>query len=202
MGDFNEEEEFERIKRKREEQKNEMVLSSKINDSIAEYYDNSLAERTGKIQGLTEKLVDAEIDVKEKQIEGRKAVLKAQTEKDVTRANTEVDEEKTERSRTILKAQGLTEKLPPAFRVTALIVGYPFFLVYLLTLGWMIEFVTFVIKGFITMVFDCADRYVELNKKFTENEKDFKLGKAIFNILKWALITTAIVVLLVLLTRQ
>lgn len=182
--------------------KQELTLASKIDNSIAECYDNTLAQNNHKMQSLTNKLFDAEVEVKEKQIEGRKAVLQAETEKEVTKAKSEVDKEKTERAKTILKAQGLTEKLPPAFRTTALIVGYPFFLLYLWTLGWVIQFITFVVKGFITMVFDCAEEYVELNKKFTENEKEFKLGKAIFNILKWTLLVAGIVVLVIFLTKN
>lgn len=198
MEDFDEEQELENIKKK----KQELLLAKKIDNSISECYDNTLAQNTEKMQSLTNKLFNAEVEVKEKQIEGRKQVLQTETEKDVTRAKTELDTEKTERSKTILKAQGLIEKLPPVFRVTALIVGYPFFLGYLLTLGWIIEFITFAVKGFITMVFDCAERYVELNKKFTENEKEFKLGKAIFNILKWTLIVAGIVVLVIFLTKN
>lgn len=193
--------EFEAEKERIQQRKNELSLAGKIENSVAEYYDNTIANNGEKMQALTNKLFGAEVEVKEKQIEGRKEVLKAQTDKEVTKAKTEVDSEKTERSKTILKAQGLTEKLPPAFRVTALIVGYPFFLLYLLTLGWVIQFVTFVIKGFITMVFDCADRYMELNKKFEKDENKFNLGKAIFNILKYALLITGIILLVVFLRK-
>lgn len=198
--EFNEEEELEKVKAKRQE----ITLAKKIDNSIAECYDKSLSQNTQKLQTLTNKLVDAELDVKETQIEGRKKVLKTETEKDVTKAQTELDKEKTERAKTILKAQGLTEKLPPAFRVTALVVGYPFFLIYLLTLGWVIEFVTFVVKGFLTMIFDCAERYADLNTKFTanENNKEFNVGKAVVNIVKWALIVSAVVVILILLMKK
>ena len=53
------------------------------------------------------------------------------------------------------------------------------------------------------MVADCAERFAEVNKKFVENdnEKQFKLSKAIINILKWLLIVgavTAVVVLFIL----
>lgn len=56
------------------------------------------------------------------------------------------------------------------------------------------------IKGFMTMVYDCADKFATLNKKFTENNnnKEFKLGKAIFNILKWLLIIGAVIVIAIL----
>lgn len=177
----------------------ELQLSTKIDNSISECYDNTLANNTEKMQSLTNKLFNAEVEVKEKQIEGRKEVLKAKTDKEVTQAKTEVDVEKTERSKTILKAQGLTEKLPPAFRISALIVGYPFFLVYLLSLGWIIEFLTFTVKGFMTMIYDCADKFAVLNQKFIDNNnnKEFKLGKSIFNIIKWLLIIGAIVAVII-----
>ena len=185
-----------KVEEKKQEEKNEnFALSTKIDNSISNCYDNTLANNTEKMQDLTNKLFDAEVEVKEKQIEGRKEVLKAKTDKEVTQAKTEVDVEKTERSKTILKAQGLTEKLPPAFRISALVIGFPFFIVYLLTFGWVIEFLTFMIKGFMTMVYDCADKFAVLNQKFIDNNnnKEFKLGKAIFNILKWVLIVGAIV---------
>lgn len=188
-----------------EQNKNQnSIITQKVNDSVAEYYDNSLASKGKRIQGLTEQLVEAEIEVKEKQIEGRKQVLKSEIETEITKAKVKEDEEKHERVKTILKAQGLTEKLPKPFRITALIVGFPFFLVYLLSLGWIIEFITFVVKGFITMVYDCADRFVTLNAKFISNgnTKNFNLGKAIFNILKWTIIIISIVVMIVLLKRN
>lgn len=186
------------------EQANSLVLTDKINNSIVDCYENTLAQNTDKMQSLTNKLFNAEVDVKESQIEGRKQVLKAKTDKEVTQAKTEVDKEKTERSKTILKAQGLTEKLPPAFRLTALIIGYPFFVVYLLSLGWVIEFLTFVVKGFMTMIYDCADKFADLNAKFTanNNNKDFKLGKAIYNIAKWLLIVGALITIAVLVIRR
>lgn len=190
---------------KKEKEKNEdFALSKRINNSIADCYDNTLANNTQKMQDLTNKLFDAEVEVKEKQIEGRKEVLKAKTDKEVTQAKTEVDVEKTERSKTILKAQGLTEKLPPAFRVSALVLGFPFFIIYLLTFGWVIEFLTFLIKGFMTMVYDCADKFATLNKKFVENNnnKEFKLGKSIFNILKWVLIVGAVIVIAILIINK
>jgi hypothetical protein len=53
------------------------------------------------------------------------------------------------------------------------------------------------------MVADCAERFADVNKKFVENgnEKQFNLGKAMVNVLKWTLIIgaiTAIVVLVIL----
>lgn len=205
--EFNEDEELKKIQEKKAEQEkrnNELVLAEKVNNSIAECYDKTIANNSQKMQSLTDKLFNAEVETREKQIDGRKRVLQAQSDKDVTKAQTELDVERTERAKTILKAQGLTEKLPPAFRVTALIIGYPFFVLYLLTLGWVIQFITFVAKGFLTMIFDCADRYADLNRKFTENanNKDFKLGKALIGILKWTLILGAVIVILVLLLKK
>lgn len=201
---FNADEELKRIQEKKEQQKNDLILTEKVNHSISEYYDQSLEGKQDKIKGLTTKLVNAEIEVKEKQIEGRKQVLKSNIEKEVTQAKSAEDAEKHERAKTVLKAQGLVEKLPTPFRITALIIGYPFFVLYLLSLGWMIEFVTFVVKGFITMIFDCADKFATLNAKFLENDKnkDFKIGKAIFNILKWVLVIGAGVAIIVLLLNR
>lgn len=203
MEQFNEDEELKKIQEKKQQISSELALTEKINNSVVDFYENSVASKKGEIQSLTNKLVNAEIEVKEKQIEGRKAVLKAEIEKEITKAKTEEDKEKHERAKTVLKAQGLTEKLPTAFRISALVVGYPFFLIYLLTLGWVIEFITFVIKGFITMVYDCADRFAQLNKKFIENgnDKQFQLGKAIFSILKWLIIVSAIIVIIILLSK-
>lgn len=203
MEQFNEDEELKKIQEKKQQISSELALTEKINNSVVDFYENSVASKKGEIQSLTNKLVNAEIEVKEKQIEGRKAVLKAEIEKEITKAKTEEDKEKHERAKTVLKAQGLTEKLPTAFRISALIVGYPFFLIYLLTLGWVIEFITFVIKGFITMIYDCADRFAQLNKKFIENgnDKQFQLGKAIFSILKWLIIVSAVIVIIILLSK-
>lgn len=197
---FNEDEELEKIKNK----KNELSLTSKINESVAQYYDSTIANNGNKMQALTNKLFDAEVEVAENKIEGKKKVLNSQTEKEVTEAKTEEDKAKHERAKTILKAQGLTDKMPTAFRVTALIIGYPFFVLYLITFGWITEFITFVIKGLTTMIFDCADRVAELNKKFVANgnDKQFKLGQSIFNILKWMLIVGAVIAIIILLANK
>ena len=202
--ELNLDEEIEKIQKKKEEHKNLPILSEEINRSVAEYYEQSLSDRQDKIKGLTEKVVDAEIKLKEKQIDGEQKVLESNINKRVTKAKAEEDAEKHERAKTILKAMGLTEKIPTAFRKTALIIGYPFFLIFLLSFGWIIEFITFVVKGFITMVYDCAERFVELNKKFKDNENNqsFNLGKAIFNILKWMLVLGVVVVLIIFLTRS
>lgn len=191
-------------KEKDEIQNASLVIKDKLNNSLADYYDSSIANNQPKIQKLTDKLVNAEMRVKEKQIEGQEKILNSKTEQKVTEAKSDEDAAKHERAKTVLKAQGLTEKLPKTFRVTALIIGYPFFVLYLLTLGWVIEFVTFIIKGFITMIYDCADKFAELNKKFIENgnDKQFSLGKAIFNILKWVLIIGAVVTILILLIKK
>ena len=200
--DVNLDEELEKIKQ-RKESSALPVLSEEINKSVATYYEQSISERQDKIKGLTEKVVDAEIKLKEKQIDGEKKVLESNINKKVTKAKAEEDAEKHERAKTILKAQGLTEKLPTPFRITALIIGYPFFLLFLLTFGWVIEFITFIVKGFITMVYDCAERFVELNKKFKDNENNqsFNLGKAIFNILKWILGLGVVIFIIIFLTR-
>lgn len=202
-----EEKEAEDVKSSKEKddiQNANLVIKDKLNNSLADYYDSSIANNQPKIQKLTDKLVNAEMRVKEKQIEGQEKILNSKTEQKVTEAKSDEDAAKHERAKTVLKAQGLTEKLPKTFRITALIIGYPFFVLYLLTLGWVIEFVTFVIKGFITMIYDCADKFAELNKKFIENgnDKQFSLGKAIFNILKWVLIIGAVVTILILLIKK
>ena len=150
---------------------------------------------------LTDNAFKSELEIRETQVRGRKSKEKAKVEKETAEALTEEDKVKHERAKTILKAQGLTSQLPKLFRVTALIFGYPFFIVYLLTIGWLVEFLTFTIKGFITMIADCVERFTEVNKKIIENSnnKDFKLSRAIVNILKWILIIGAIVAVVVLL---
>ena len=55
--EFNEEEELAKVKAK----KQELVLTDKINNSIAECYDNTLAQNTNKMQSLTNKLFNAEV---------------------------------------------------------------------------------------------------------------------------------------------
>ena len=152
---------------------------------------------------MTDKAVTTELEIKNQEVTGRKDIKKAEIRKSVAQAKTEEDKAKHERSETILKSQGLTSQLPATYRSTALIVGYPFFVLYLLTFGWVIQILTFVIKGFITMVADCAERFADVNQKFVENgnEKQSSLGKAMVNVLKWTLILgaiTAIVVLVIL----
>lgn len=178
---------------------NDNAISVKLSSSVQDYYDKNIANKSKKVDKLAKQAVAAEIQVEEEKIRGRKSIIKSRISKEVTQNKAEEDTEKHERVKTILKAQGLTEKLPSLFRVTAIVVGYPFFFIYLITLGWIIEFITFVVKGFITMIYDCADRFAELNKKFIENgnDKQFKLGHAITSILKWALILSAIIVLII-----
>lgn len=198
--EFNEDEELEKIKAK----KNELTIAEKVNNSISQYYDESIAKKEGKIKQLTDDLVDAEFRVNEKKIIGRERVLKNKIEQDVTKSQSELEQEKHEQSKTILKAQGLTEKLPTAFRKTAIALGYPFFVLYLITLGWIIEFVTFVVKGIITMAFDCARKYAELNKEFTSTDegKKYNVKKAIFDVIKLLLIVGAVITILVLLVKR
>lgn len=176
-------------------------LSDKMNETMAGLLGKVVEEHKGDMQALTEKAFKNEMEIKQTQTEGRKKKEKSKVSKEVTEQQIEEDEAKHERAKTILKAQGLTSQLPKWFRITALVLGYPFFVIYLLTLGWVIEFLTFTIKGFITMVADCVDRFTEVNSKIIENSnnKDFKLGKAITNILKWLLIVGGIVTVVVLL---
>ena len=181
----------------------DMSLSNSINNKLETIFQESVERNSEGVVALADKAVKDELEIKSEYLEGRKEVEKSKTRKNVTEAKTEEDTAKHERSKTILKSQGLVNQLPSPYRITAMIIGYPFFILYLLTFGWVIQILTFVIKGFITMVADCAERFAEVNKKFVENdnEKQFKLGKAIVNILKWTLIVgavTAIVVLFIL----
>ena len=184
-------------------QSTEQPLSNTINNRLEEIFQESVNKNSEGVLALADNAVKNEIEIKSTEIEGRKEIRKSEIRKKVTESKTEEDTAKHERAKTILKAQGLTSQLPAAYRITALILGYPFYVLYLLTFGWVVLLLTFVIKGFITMVADCAERFAEVNKKFVENdnEKQFKLGKAIINILKWLLIVgavTAIVVLFIL----
>ena len=181
----------------------EQPLSNVINTQIEEIFNESVGNNREGVMALADKAVKNEIEIKNDEVEGRKEIRKSEIRKTVTQKKTEEDSVKHERAKTILKAQGLTSQLPSVYRITALVLGYPFYVLYLLTFGWVVLLLTFVIKGFITMVADCAERFAEVNKKFVENdnEKQFKLGKAIINILKWLLIVgaiTAVVVLFIL----
>lgn len=178
-------------------------ISNVINDQVQDLFVQSIAENKDKVKELTDRAVTTELEIKNEEVTGRKEIKKSEIRKGVAKAKTEEDEAKHERAKTILKSQGLTSQLPTVYRITALIVGYPFYVLYLLTFGWIIQILTFVIKGFITMVADCAERFAEVNKKFVENgnEKQFSLGKAMVNVLKWTLVIgaiTAIVVLFIL----
>ena len=181
----------------------EQPLSNVINTQIEEIFNESVGNNREGVMALADKAVKNEIEIKNDEVEGRKEIRKSEIRKTVTQKKTEEDSVKHERAKTILKAQGLTSQLPSVYRITALVLGYPFYVLYLLTFGWVVLLLTFVIKGFITMVADCAERFAEVNKKFVanDNEKQFKLGKAIINILKWLLIVgaiTAVVVLFIL----
>lgn len=180
-----------------------MALSDGINNKLETILQESVEENSDGVRNLADNAVKTELEIKNEQVVGRKEVEKSKIRRNVTEEKTKEDEAKHERSKTILKAQGLTSQLPTIYRVTALILGYPFYILYLLTFGWLVLLLTFVIKGFITMVADCAERFADVNKKFIENDntKQFKLGKAMINILKWVLIigaVTAVAVLLIL----
>lgn len=184
-------------------EQNEQSISTAINQGVQDLFIQAVENNKDKVKELTEKAVESELEIKNQEVDGRKEIKKAEIRKGVAEAKTEEDKAKHERSQTILKSQGLTSQLPTVYRATALIIGYPFYVLYLLTFGWVIQILTFVIKGFITMVADCAERFAVVDKKFTDNnnEKKFNLGKAMVNILKWILVIgaiTAVVVLLVL----
>lgn len=186
------------VETKAAEQSN--ALQTKMDNTMMELMENVVEKNKDGMLALTDKALKNEINIRETQTEGRKKKEKSKVEKEVAEAKTEEDQAKHERAKTILKAQGLTSQLPKAFRITALIIGYPFFVLYLLTLGWIIEFFTFVIKGFITMVADCVERFTEVNAKIiaNDNSKDFKLGKAISKLLWGLLIVGAIIAVIVL----
>lgn len=186
------------VESKQTEQEN--ALQTKMDNTMTGLMESVVDKNKDEMFKLTDKAFKNEIEIRETQTEGRKKKEKAKVEKEITEAKTEEDASKHERAKTILKAQGLTSQLPKAFRITALIIGYPFFVLYLLTLGWIIEFFTFVIKGFITMVADCVERFTEVNAKIiaNDNSKDFKLGKAISKLLWGLLIVGAIIAVIVL----
>lgn len=186
------------VETKAAEQSN--ALQIKMDNTMMGLMENVVEKNKDGMLALTDKALKNEINIRETQTEGRKKKEKSKVEKEVAEAKTEEDQAKHERAKTILKAQGLTSQLPKAFRITALIIGYPFFVLYLLTLGWIIEFFTFVIKGFITMVADCVERFTEVNAKIiaNDNSKDFKLGKAISKLLWGLLIVGAIIAVIVL----
>ena len=180
-------------------------LQVKMNDTMAGFLDKVVDNHQDDMLALTDTAFKSELEIRETQVRGRKEKEKAKVEKEIAEEKTKEDEAKHERAKTILKAQGLTSQLPKLFRVTALIFGYPFFILYLLTIGWIVEFLTFTVKGFITMVADCVERFTEVNKRIIDNSnnKEFKLGRAIVNILKWVLIVGAIAaIIIILLVRK
>ncbi len=176
-------------------------LQVKLNDTMTNLMSEVVDNHKDDMLGLADDAFKSELEIRKTQVEGRKAKEKAKVGKETAEAQTAEDAAKHERAKTILKAQGLTSQLPKAFRMTALITGYPFFILYLLTVGWIVEFLTFTIKGFITMVADCVERFTEVNERIIKNSnnKEFKLSRAIVNILKWVLIVGAIVAVVVLL---
>jgi RNase H-fold protein (predicted Holliday junction resolvase) len=182
-------------------QETETSISSAINEGVQGLFMQAVEKNKDKVQELTEKAVESELEIKNQEVDGRKKIKESEIKKNVTKAKTEEDAAKHERSQTILKSQGLTSQLPTIYRGTALVLGYPFYVLYLLTFGWVIQILTFVVKGFITMVADCAERFADVNKKFIDNnkEKPFNLGRAMVSILKWLLIVGAIIAVVVLL---
>lgn len=185
------------------EDNSSLTVSNTINNKLQNIFEDTVENNTEEVKQLADNAVKTELEIKNEEVAGRKEVKKSEIRKNVTQAKIEEDKAKHTRAETILKSQGLTSQLPSIYRITALIVGYPFYLLYLLTFGWIIQIFTFIVKGFITMVADCAERFADVNKKFIENDntKQFKLGKAMINILKWVLILgaiTAVVVLLIL----
>lgn len=181
---------------------NAQSIGNAINEGVQGLFLQAVENNKDKVQELTERAVQNELEIKNQEVDGRKKIKESEINKKVTQAKTEEDKAKSERSQTILKSQGLTSQLPTIYRGTALIIGYPFYVLYLLSFGWIIQILTFVVKGFITMVADCAERFADVNKKFVENdnEKKFNLGKAMVNILKWTLVlgaATAVIVLLI-----
>lgn len=178
-----------------------MAVSNTINNKLQTIFEDTVENNTEQVKQLADNAVKTELEIKNEEVVGRKEVKKSEIRKNVTQAKIEEDKAKHTRAETILKSQGLTNQLPSIYRITALIVGYPFYLIYLLTFGWIIQVITFVVKGFITMVADCAERFADVNKKFIENDntKQFKLGKAMINILKWLLVIGGIVAIVVVL---
>ena len=178
-----------------------MAVSNTINNKLQTIFEDTVENNTEQVKQLADNAVKTELEIKNEEVVGRKEVKKSEIRKNVTQAKIEEDKAKHTRAETILKSQGLTNQLPSVYRITALIVGYPFYLIYLLTFGWIIQVITFVVKGFITMVADCAERFADVNKKFIENDntKQFKLGKAMINILKWLLVIGGIVAIVVVL---
>lgn len=177
------------------------TVSSAINDKVMQLFEQSVNNHTDSVKELTDKAVEGELRIKTEEVEGREKVKKADIDKEVAEAKTRKEKAEHERSLTILKSQGLTKSIPGLFRITALCIGYPFFIVYLLTFGWILQVITFIANGFITMVAECAERFAEVNKKFHDanSESKFNLGKAMINILKWILIVGAITAVIVLL---
>lgn len=182
-------------------QKSNSLTEQKIDNHINNLFDKALEKHQQDIDNLADDAVKQEIDIKQNQIKGRAKIIKSRTNQDVTEEKTREDEKKHERAKTVLKGFGLVTQLPAPYRITALIVGYPFYFIYLCSVGALTLFLTFVAKGFITMVADCCDRFAEVNAKYIQNNnnKDFSLGKAIFNTLKWLLVLAVVLTIIILL---
>lgn len=182
-------------------QKSNSLTEQKIDNHINNLFDKALENHKDDINDLADDAVKREISIKKQQLKGREQVIKSQTNQDVTEEKTKEDQKKHERSKTILKGFGLVTQLPAPYRITALVIGYPLFLIYLCSVGALTLFLTFVAKGFITMVADCCDRFAEVNAKYIQNNnnKDFSLGKAIFNTLKWLLVLAVVLTIIILL---
>ncbi len=182
------------------EKESTTALQTKMNETMMGLMETVVDKNKNGMLSMTDKAFKNEIKIRETQTEGRKKKEQSKVEKEVTEAKTEEDEVKHERSKTILKAMGIVKQIPKIFRQTALGIGYPFFVIYLITIGWVLEFFSFVIQGFITLVADCVERFAEVNAKIiaNENSKDFKLGKTMIKFLWGVLIIGAIIGLIVL----
>ena len=185
----------------KQQEDSSVAVKNAVNNSVQESLKSAVEKNKEKFESLADNALQTELEIKNNEVQGRKEVTKSNIRKNVTQAKIDEDEKKSERAKTILKAQGLTSQLPTLYRSTALVIGYPFYVLYLLSFGWIIQFLTFTIKGFITMVADCAERFADVNKKFVDNDntKEFHLGKAMVNILMWTLIIGALITVVVLL---
>ena len=104
-----------------------MSLSNSINNKLETIFQESVERNSEGVVALADKAVKDELEIKSEYLEGRKEVEKSKTRKNVAEAKTEEDTAKHERAKTILKSQGLVNQLPSPYRITAMIIGYPFF---------------------------------------------------------------------------
>lgn len=179
-------------------------INNVINQHVMQLFSDSVKEHSDDVKQLTDNAVKTELEIKNQEVEGRQKVKEAEIQEEVAKAKTKEDEAKHNRAQTVLKAQGLVKPIPAFFRRTAIFFGYPFFVIYLLTVGWILEMFTFVISGIITLVADCAERIAEVNKKFADNNegRQFNVGKAILNLFKWLLIAGIAVTIVVLIVSK